>query len=135
VTSVAKALHLGCVGRTVCPVQIGSGRSCYTALQMRRVVTALIILFVTAELVLCAGFYWAMRQSPDTFGRIASRTPMPLMMALPFETLWTRARRGAVNPGEPAPDFRLPTLDHKSAVQLSSFRGDRPVVLVFGSYT
>jgi hypothetical protein len=102
---------------------------------MRRFVIAIVVGAFTAWLALCAGFYWAMRQRPDTFGRIVSRTPMPLMMALPFETLWTSARRGAVNPGDPAPDFQLPTLDHKSVVQLSSFHGDRPVVLVFGSYT
>lgn len=39
-------------------------------------------------------------------------------------------------PGEKAPDFKLPRLDPKSpAVQLSSFQGRSPVVLVFGSYT
>ena len=37
--------------------------------------------------------------------------------------------------GDVAPDFRLPTLDRKATVQLSSFRGSHPVVLVFGSYT
>ncbi|MBZ5625356.1 MAG: hypothetical protein LAQ69_42645 [Acidobacteriia bacterium] len=85
--------------------------------------------------VLCAGFYWAMTQPPDVFGRIVARTPLPFMMALPFETMWMHARAGAVSPGSPAPDFRLPTLDHKDTVQLSSFRSSRPVVLVFGSYT
>jgi len=39
-----------------------------------------------------------------------------------------------VHAGDAAPDFRLPTLDHKSEVELSSLRG-KPVVLVFGSYT
>jgi peroxiredoxin len=34
-----------------------------------------------------------------------------------------------------APDFSLPTADRTRIVRLSSFRGDRPVVLVFGSYT
>jgi hypothetical protein len=102
---------------------------------MRRFVIPIVLAALAAEFVLCAGAYWAMRQTPDKFGRIAARTPMPLMAALPFETLWTRARHGAVNPGDLAPDFRLPTLDRRSAVQLSSFRGDRPVVLVFGSYT
>ena len=34
-----------------------------------------------------------------------------------------------------APDFSLPLLDHSGSVKLSSFRRDRPVVLVFGSYT
>jgi len=54
---------------------------------------------------------------------------------LPFEPLWNRARAGGVRVGDTAPDFRLPTLDHKDMVQLASFRGVRPVVLVFGSYT
>jgi peroxiredoxin len=56
-------------------------------------------------------------------------------MVLPFEPLWMRARAGKLHPGDLTPDFTLPTLDHKSRVQLSSFRGSRPVVLVFGSYT
>jgi hypothetical protein len=37
--------------------------------------------------------------------------------------------------GAPAPDFKLRTADGKREVQLSSFKGKRPVVLVFGSYT
>jgi len=102
---------------------------------MRRILLALAVAVIGAEVVLCAGAYWAMRQTPDAFGRIVARLPMPLMMALPFETLWTRARAGSVTAGGEAPDFRLPTLDQRSTVQLASFRGDRPVILVFGSYT
>ena len=37
--------------------------------------------------------------------------------------------------GSPAPDFELPLRDGGGIVRLSSFRGDRPVALVFGSYT
>lgn len=37
--------------------------------------------------------------------------------------------------GDPAFDFRLRTKDGRKEVQLSSFRGRSPVVLVFGSYT
>lgn len=91
------------------------------------------LLFV--YLSLSAVFYWAMRQPPDFFGRVMARTPSPLMMVLPFETLWTHARAGVLHLGDPAPDFSLPTLDHKNTVRLSSFRGSKPVVLVFGSYT
>jgi len=58
-----------------------------------------------------------------------------MMMVLPFETLWMRARAGRLQAGDMAPDFSLPTLDHTATVQLSSFRGSQPVVLVFGSYT
>ena len=36
--------------------------------------------------------------------------------------------------GDPAPDFTLKS-QHGEEVTLSSFRGQRPVVLVFGSYT
>jgi hypothetical protein len=88
-----------------------------------------------AWMALCAGFYWAMSQPPETFGRIMARTPVPFMIVLPFETLWRRARAGDLRPGDLAPDFELPTLDRRQTVRLSSFRGSRPVVLVFGSYT
>ena len=37
--------------------------------------------------------------------------------------------------GDAAPDFKLRTVDGTGEVQLSSYRGKRPVVLVFGSYT
>jgi hypothetical protein len=37
--------------------------------------------------------------------------------------------------GDPAPDFTLPDAAGKRAVTLSDFRGKKPVVLVFGSYT
>jgi hypothetical protein len=98
-----------------------------------------LLLFVAFLLLaffsLCAGLYWVMRQTPDFFGRVMMRIPEPVMAVLPFETLWMRARAGRLQPGDLAPDFNLPTLDHKDMVRLSSFRGSRPVVLVFGSYT
>lgn len=37
--------------------------------------------------------------------------------------------------GEYAPDFELPSFDGTRVMRLSNFRGARPVVLVFGSYT
>lgn len=37
--------------------------------------------------------------------------------------------------GDVAPDFSLPRVRGKGEVKLSSFRGKRPVVLIFGSYT
>ena len=89
-------------------------------------------------LLLWSGFLlvigWAMRQPPQQFGRVMSHMPMPAFFLFPFETMWTQARAGTVKPGDVAPDFRLPTLDHKSEVELSALRG-KPVVLVFGSYT
>ena len=92
-------------------------------------------ILVAGYLSLSASLYWAMCQPPDKFGRFMTHVPMPMMMVLPFETMWMRARAGQVQVGTVAPDFNLPTLDHAATVQLSSFRGSQPVVLVFGSYT
>ena len=101
----------------------------------RRIWTRTIAALAAAWVLLCAGFYLAMRQPPSVFGQVAKRLPMPLMMVLPFETMWNHARGGTVQIGMAAPEFTLPTLDHSQRVSLSSFRGSRPVVLVFGSYT
>lgn len=37
--------------------------------------------------------------------------------------------------GEESPDFELPFHDGRGTLRLSSFRGVRPVVLIFGSLT
>jgi hypothetical protein len=37
--------------------------------------------------------------------------------------------------GDAAPDFKLKTKDGSREVLLSSFKGKRPVVLIFGSFT
>ena len=42
---------------------------------------------------------------------------------------------GLPGPGDPAPDFELPYLGGEGSVILSSFRGAKPVALIFGSYT
>lgn len=44
-------------------------------------------------------------------------------------------RQGRLKPGDPAPDFRLKVRGGEQVIQLSSFRGKKPVALVFGSYT
>lgn len=78
----------------------------------------------------------AMRQTPEKFGRIMARMPMPAFLVLPFETLWTHERAGHLKPGDTAPEFTLKQLQGSEApVQLASLWSERPVVLVFGSYT
>ncbi len=42
---------------------------------------------------------------------------------------------GSLQPGDPAPDFDLQALHSTARVRLSAFKHDRPVALVFGSYT
>jgi hypothetical protein len=82
-----------------------------------------------------AGMFVVMCQPPQRFGQIMKYVPMPALMVVPFESMWNVARGGPTRVGEMAPDFTLPTVDHKAQVSLSSFRGKQPVVLVFGSYT
>ena len=78
---------------------------------------------------------WAMTRPPAQFGQIMKHVPGPAFMVLPFEPMWMRARAGTLEVGEQAPDFTLPTIDRSQHVTLSEHRGERPVVLVFGSYT
>jgi hypothetical protein len=85
----------------------------------------------------CVGLYGVMRQSPEQFGRVMAKIPGPIpFLILPFETLWMRARVGTLQVGSPAPDFALMKLDKTATIQLSALSAQqRPVVLVFGSYT
>ncbi len=50
-----------------------------------------------------------------------------------------RRRKTTLKVGDRAPDFELDELDERGGVKgrtrLSSFRGEKPVVLVFSSYT
>jgi hypothetical protein len=82
-----------------------------------------------------AGLYAAMRQPPERFGAIMSKVPMVAMMILPFRPLWMSARAGHLAVGDAAPDFVLPTTDRSRTVKLSDEWRQRPVVLIFGSYT
>jgi thiamine pyrophosphate-dependent acetolactate synthase large subunit-like protein len=90
---------------------------------------------VALHLLLSAALYYVMLKPPEAFARVMSKTPFPAFLVLPFETLWTRARAGSLQVGDPAPDFSLPTLDKTARVQLSTLNSKQPVVLVFGSYT
>jgi hypothetical protein len=78
----------------------------------------------------------AMMQPPVRFGQFMKRMPPALVWGLlPAQSMWLRARAGTLEVGQEAPDFTLPRQNRSSAVTLSSHRGVRPVVLVFGSYT
>ena len=101
---------------------------------MRTVVRVLVVLAIVYVLLL-AGLFAAMYQPPAVFGRIMSRVPDLAFMVFPFKQMWFMARKGHLNTGDQAPDFSLQTTDRKARVQLSAFRGQRPVVLVFGSHT
>jgi hypothetical protein len=92
----------------------------------------LLAIYVAASAAVLA----AMLQPPERFGTFMTHVPMAVVWGvLPGPKLWMWARKGTLKVGDAAPDFTLATHDHTSQVTLSSFRGQKPVVLVFGSYT
>lgn len=98
-----------------------------------RAAVAVVVVYVT----LFGTVAIAMMQTPERFGAFMKRMPAPVVWGgLPARRMWLWARRGSLAEGDVAPDFSLRTTqDRTHRVSLSSYRGDRPVVLVFGSYT
>ena len=95
-----------------------------------------LVVVVVGYLMLFATVLAAMLQPPERFGAIMRYLPAPVVWgALPAPRMWLWARAGVLHEGDVAPDFTLPTVDRTSQVTLSTHRGQRPVVLVFGSYT
>ncbi len=104
-------------------------------MRIGRLLSRASILLMVAYVSFVAFVWWAMRQSPETFGRVMARLPGVAYVVVPFETMWMHARAGTLHSGDAAPDFSLTRLDKSSTVQLSSLTAQQPVVLVFGSYT
>ena len=100
---------------------------------LRRVAVGLFVVYV----VLFSAVAVAMMQPPERFGAFMKHMPAPVVWgALPAKRMWLWARRGTLAEGDLAPDFSLRTTQNRARrVTLSSYRGQRPVVLVFGSYT
>ena|SRR5579864_3433626 len=95
---------------------------------------------VAAYLLLAAVVWVVVSLPPARFAAImaklpTSETPGVLFMVIPIGPLMMLARAGHLKPGDMAPDFRLPVLHSQETVQLASFRGQKPVALIFGSYT
>jgi hypothetical protein len=100
-----------------------------------KVVAKVVLALVGLYAVLTTMLFGVMLQSPDRFAATMKHVPWPAFVALPFKPLWQVARAGKLSVGDMAPDFLLESPDHKSSFRLSSLRGEKPVVLVFGSYT
>ena len=100
-----------------------------------RLLRNLVAVLAATWLLLCGLMYYEMGRPPAQFAAFMARLPGVVFMVAPFERMWNSAREGDLKVGDQAPDFRLETLDRKSEVSLASFRGSRPVVLIFGSYT
>jgi len=103
--------------------------------RIRNWVISVAVVCFAGWLCLVSYVNWAMHQPPEVFGHVMARMPMPAYFVLPFETLWMRARGGHLKVGDAAPDLAVKKLEDHSATDLASLWADRPVVLVFGSYT
>jgi peroxiredoxin len=102
---------------------------------MKRVGAAVAVLAVVWAIG-CVVIYRQMRKPPEEFGNFMKRIPGPVaFLAFPFESMWMKARAGTVQVGDRAPDFTLKTLDGSSQMQLATLNREKPVVLIFGSYT
>ena len=100
----------------------------------RRTFNGMILLFLL-WLAASGALFAVMRQPPATFGRVMSHVPDAAFLVFPFETMWTRARAGQLRTGDVAPDFSLLKLDKSETIRLATLASQKPVVLVFGSYT
>jgi hypothetical protein len=99
-------------------------------------ITAAILAGVFVLWLAFVTFMWrAMHKPPEDFARVMSHMPWEVFLIVPFETLWTRARGGALNTGDSAPDFSLMKLDKTGTVHFSEINKTQPVVMIFGSYT
>jgi hypothetical protein len=104
---------------------------------VKRALVRALVVIALAWVLACGALYEVMRQPPETFARFMAKIPGPVaFLVLPFEILWTHARAGDLQVGDPAPDFSLMKLDKSASVQLSNLTAQgRPVALIFGSYT
>jgi hypothetical protein len=103
---------------------------------VRHAVLAVLLIVAVGYGVFASLILWAMRQPPETFGKVMAKMPGPVPFLLfPFETAWLHARAGSLRVGDQAPDFSLLKQDKSARVQLSTITAAQPVVLIFGSYT
>jgi hypothetical protein len=103
--------------------------------RMRTWVVAIAAVCFAGWVSLVAYVNWAMHQPPEVFGHVMARMPMPAYFVLPFETLWTRARKGQLSVSDTAPSLTVKKLEDHAPTELGSLWAEKPVVLVFGSYT
>jgi len=65
-----------------------------------------------------------------------SKAFMVVMAGPVFLSMSAWVQSGGPKVGDIAPDFKLNLLtDSEKEIQLSRFKGNKPVVLIFGSYT
>ena len=98
--------------------------------ELRKLAAVAVVVYVA----MACGLFIVMHR-PVLFSKVMRHVPDPTMAVFPFKEIWFLARVGGLKIGDPAPGFNLPAADQHSFVSLASFHHQRPVVLVFGSYT
>jgi hypothetical protein len=104
-------------------------------LRVLKTILKTVVVFVLIYCLLTGVFYFVMTRPPDQFAMTMRHVPWMAMLVFPFRPMWMEARKGTVAVGDLAPDFNLQSVDGATHYQLSTSRGQRPVVLLFGSYT
>ena len=100
---------------------------------MLRMLTRLAVAALLLLAALCAAAFALYRQPPEVWSSVVAKAPGWALA--PTFPIMSYARKGSLEVGDPATDFELQTHDHSASVRLSDYQGDRPVALVFGSYT
>lgn len=91
--------------------------------------------FVTVGLVVSGLLAGCANQDPaERFIRMMDARP-PDKRVPNWQRVKAMMLRPAPQPGDPAPDFTLATLDGSGRITLSQYRPGQPRFLVFGSYT
>ncbi len=90
------------------------------------------LIFASILLLITAGC-----QSVDPAARFITRMDRAPAEERPkgWEGVKSLMARRAPAVGQPAPEFTLPTLGSKQTVTRSAFQAERPLVLIFGSFT
>lgn len=102
---------------------------------MARVLIRVALALVLVYALVCGAWFVIFQQPPEVWSVVVGKTPGWLRAITPMTPIMRSARQGPLETGDAAPDFNLQRHDHSASVRLADYQGDRPVVLVFGSYT
>ncbi len=96
---------------------------------------AKIIGLIAAVYVMLLACVMVYLRTPEGIEKLMANVPRGVVQGFPWRRIYLLAREGSLQVGDPAPDFHLEQRGKSPEVRLSSFENQKPVVLVFGSFT